>query len=236
MTGFKEKAQIFVIGVSIGLLVAGAFFILKLDDYFKELSLYKKVAQTLVPVKNTLISESDSHREQEKKVPVKIANKSAAVPDTFKFNETPLVPDTTKLITGDSLNSLFVAGDDIVVKKDELLSTKTVEVINMNPVADRPAAKDSLLEKVSGVKDDRIAGKQMFNLEFWQSPLNYKGYRMSKYKIVLYGIPSSDGLKLYKLEDVIYMKLGSNVYKLDYESNFKQYDRITDEQITNKLK
>jgi hypothetical protein len=74
------------------------------------------------------------------------------------------------------------------------------------------------------------------NIEFWSSPLNYKGYKMSKYKLVLYGIASAEGLKLFKLDDDIYMKSASFVYHLDAFSDFKAYERITDESIIFKLK
>ncbi|MBA3972044.1 MAG: hypothetical protein H0X46_07850 [Bacteroidetes bacterium] len=59
---------------------------------------------------------------------------------------------------------------------------------------------------------------------------------MNKYKLVVYGIPSPEGLKLFKLEDVIYIKLASFVYRLDASVDFKPYERITDEVVLNKLK
>jgi hypothetical protein len=126
--------------------------------------------------------------------------------------------------------------EDIVVRKDELLSTKTVEVINLNPTANRANAKDSLLQKVSGIKDDRVNSKQFFNIELWQSPLNYKGYKMSKYKIVLYGITSTDGWKVYTIDDLVYLKNATTVYKLENSTDFRAYEHITDENIISKLK
>lgn len=239
MSGFKEKAQIFIIGLSLGLLIAGAFFILKLDDYFKELNLYKKVSQTFTPAKENITAEQNPIIEKQKNAVVKPAKKKVETFDSAEIKKKEnivLETDTAKIHKPDTLSSTFVATDDIIVKKDELLSVKTLEVFNMNPTAQKPSAKDSLLQKVSGIKDDRNTGKQMFNVEFWQSPLNYKGYKMSKYKIVLYGINSAEGLKLFKLDEMIYMKYQSAVYKFDYTGDFRQYDRITDEQIINKLK
>jgi len=46
MSSFKEKSYGFIIGILVGLIVAGGFFIFKLDDYFKELSFYKSVSNT----------------------------------------------------------------------------------------------------------------------------------------------------------------------------------------------
>ena len=138
-------------------------------------------------------------------------------------------------VSKDSLTLENPVMDDVVVRKDELFSTKTLEVLNLDPVA-KMTSKDSLLQKVSGIKDDRSASKQFLNIEFWSSPLNYKGYKMSKYKLVLYGIASPEGLKLYKLDDITYIRSSSFIYRLDASGDFKPYERITDESITTKLK
>jgi len=240
MSNFREKAQVFIIGLSIGLLVAGAFFILKLDDYFKELNLYKKVSQSFSPAPPAESPEKQEAPEKTEKKPSQkpAASKAEGLTDSAAAPEkTDLVMDADTLnMKSDSANAIMAAEDDIVVRKDELLLTRTLEVNNLNPTASKQAGRDSLLQKVSGIKDDKPGSRQMFNIELWASPLNYKGYKMSKYKIVLYGIPSLENVKLYKLDDVIYLKSAAMVYRLDYASDFKQYERITDEQVTNKLK
>jgi hypothetical protein len=240
MSNFREKAQVFIIGLSIGLLIAGAFFILKLDDYFKELNLYKKVSQTFTeppkPSENNEKKEEGKTKKKENNRSTKAA--VATTPDSVTNSEegTSRTLNTDTLANkSDSLNAAMVAEGDVVVRKDELISTKTLEVYNLDPTA-KATGKDSLLQKVSGIKDDKSSGKQMFNIELWSSPLNYKGYKMSRYKMVLYGITTTDGIKLYKLDDVIYMKNGSNVYRLDHSADFKPYERITDELILTKLK
>ena len=63
-----------------------------------------------------------------------------------------------------------------------------------------------------------------------------KGYKMSKYKLILYGVSSPEGLKIYKLDDIVYLKSTSFVYRLDATGEFKPYERITDESILNRLK
>ncbi|MCW3083909.1 MAG: hypothetical protein JWP12_1275 [Bacteroidetes bacterium] len=236
MSNFKDKAQVFVIGLSIGLLIAGAFFILKLDDYFKELSIYKKVSQTFSSHPDsvvTVMEKPDAGKEVKTK-----KNKSTEPEQKEEMQTTSaqaMDADTLSGAKPDSLLPLMAGGDDFVVRKDELLSTKTIEVFNLNPTV-KSTAKDSLLQKVSGIKDDKTTDKQFFNVEFWESPLHYKGYKLSKYKMVLYGYASADNLKLYRLDDVIYLKTGTFVYRLDYVSDFKPYERITDEQIISKLK
>ncbi len=246
MSRFKEKTQTFIMGLMVGLLIAGSFFILKLDDYFKELNFYKTFIHTFT-------SETKTPETTEKLKEEKLDNQNKSTQPTSKHNfslgndssQTEVYDNggtvqdedtiTSSLSSNDSLGINSDSEGDIVVKKDELISTKTMEVIVLNPVSASAKAKDSLLQKISGITDDKNA-KQLFNIEFWQSPINYKGYKMSKYKIVLYGIASADAVKVFKTDDAIYLKNQTTVYKLDYASELRGYERISDESIISKLK
>ncbi|MBA3706021.1 MAG: hypothetical protein H0W84_09020 [Bacteroidetes bacterium] len=240
MSNFKEKSQLFIMGLMVGLLIAGGFFILKLDNYFQELNFYKSIAKTFSTRNNseTIVQLEDAAPDKEKKL---IVNKTKTKKTAFENDgdKTNLILNEDTLNTHSAKDSLLISGistDDIVVRKDEFLFTKTIEIFNLSPVANQGISKDSLLEKVSGINDDKPISKQLLNTEFWQSPLNYKGYKMSKNKIVLYGITSADGIKIYKLEDVIYLKNAASIFKLDYSSDFKPFEKIADEAIINKLK
>ncbi|MFL5763013.1 MAG: hypothetical protein ACJ77K_03665 [Bacteroidia bacterium] len=236
MSRFKERSQGFLVGIMVGLIVAGGFFILKLDDYFKELNFYKTLANSFssetkeqpVPAKPQEPVNVEKNKKTEKV-------KSIAAVEADDEDLKVVVPDTTIAKKDTLVLQNPELEDGVVIRKDELLSTKTLEVVNLDPVA-KMTQKDSLLQKVSGVKDDRFGTRQYFNLEFWSSPLNYKGYRMSKYKLILYGIASADGLKLFKADDVVYMKSAGLVYRLDPTGDFKPYERITDENIISRLK
>jgi len=235
MSSFKEKSYGFIIGILVGLIIAGGFFIFKLDDYFKELSFYKSVSKSFsseTKTEETPAQETEP-AENTKKKKTKVANFSK---NQEQFEEDKVVKSDTNSIVRDTLTLENPGGDDVmVVRKDELILTKTLEIINLDPVA-KMNGKDSLLQKVSGIKDDKSSGKQYLNLELWSSPLNYKGYKMSKYKLIMYGIASPEGLKLYKLDDVVYIKSASLVYRVDATGEFKPYERITDESVINRLK
>jgi len=246
MSNIKEKSQVFIMGLMAGLIIAGGFFILKLDDYFKELNFYKNIAKTFHPdsknTESTLKSE-DKTPVKEKKYKENIAkNKTVLNIDSSNIKKVKsdfvLDADTLKkALTKDSMKlESTESTEDIVVIKDELISTKTIELINLSPIINRMNSKDSLLQKVSGIKDDRNNAKQFATLELWQSPLNYKGYKMSKYKISLYGIGSIEALKVYTIDDVVYLKQGAIIYKLENSSDFRPYERITDESIVSKFK
>ena len=244
MSSFREKLQVFLLGLMVGLIIAGSFFILKLDNYFKELNFYKSISKTFSSAPKTdesIVKYDESDKTPEKKSSSTFVKNKPGYSDSSKIKNAKanLVLDADTLNSyalKDSMTANMGSSDNIVVRKDELLSTKTFDVINLDQPVSRANNKDSLLQKVSGIRDDRNNPKQFFNVEFWQSPLNYKGFKMSKYKIVLYGIALNDEIKIYKLDDVIYLKNSSLVLKLDYANDFRQFDRITDELIMNKLK
>ncbi len=244
MSSFKEKSQAFIMGLMAGLIIAGAFFILKLDNYFKELNFYKNIVKTFKSdskEKETIVITDNAAPLKEKKIRDNSKKKSVQLNDSsgseklktdFILNADTLSMHSPKDSTG--FNNAVVQ-EDIVIRKDELFLTKTIEIINLNPALNQNNSKDSLLHKVSGVKDDKNQ-KQFINIELWQSPLNYKGYKMGKYKVVLYGITSLEGLKIFAIENNIYLKHGTIVYNLENTSEFKPYERVTDENIINKLK
>ncbi len=235
MSSFKEKSQGFIIGIMVGLIVAGGFFILKLDDYFKELNFYKSVSNTFsINNKEAEPIEVDSTKTVAAVKKGKTKQLQTDENTISEENRTVFLSDSSS-VSKDSLILENPNSENLIVRKDELLSTKTVDVINLNPVT-KLTAKDSLLQKVSGIKEDKSYYKQFLNIEFWSSPLNYKGYKMSKYKLVVYGIASAEGIKLYNLDEVIYLKSASFVYRLDSSGDFKPYERITDEAVINKLK
>ncbi len=232
MSTLKEKTQVFIIGLLIGLLVAGGFFLFKLDDYFKELNFYKHFAENFSSEKKAEKMEAQNDKKENKKEQNPKTTKQIEK-ETVKTK--PLHSDTTKSILIDSVVTNNIDPEEIIVKKDEMINSKTQEIINLNPIAKTNISKDSLLHKVSGINEGKEA-KPFLNIEFWQSPLNYKGYKMSKYKLIIYGINPTDPFKLFKIDESVYLKSNSSIYKLDYTFEFKPYEKITDEGIISKLK
>ncbi|MCX6295732.1 MAG: hypothetical protein NTX97_06635, partial [Bacteroidetes bacterium] len=152
MSSFREKSQGFIIGILVGLIVAGGFFVFKLDDYFKELNFYKSVSKTFSSDKKEetpTVKDLSTPEIKEKKDKTKSVKISKEETD---FENTASTKTDSIKVSIDSLTLENPNTDGIVVRKDELLSTKTIEVINLSPVA-KMSSKDSLLQKVSGIKD-----------------------------------------------------------------------------------
>lgn len=225
----------------LGLLVGGGFFILKLDDYFAELNFYKQLSQkqektTEERTEDKAVGKSKENQSKSK-MPYKPISTAGTV-DTTRKESTVLRTNVDSSGIGDTVRLAMAEGntntnENIVVRKDELLATRQVGMENISVNAND---KDSLLQKVSGIRDDKNIVKQSMNVEFWRSPINYRGYKMAKNKIVLFGVAEQDDVKLYHLEEGHYIKLQQGVYKIDYTNDFRQFERINDESILARIK
>lgn len=235
---FRDKIQVFFFGLMLGLLIGACFFVFKLDGYFKELSFYKSNAKKGI-VKEVMLSpvnEKPAEKRNYKsvsKAPAKTATVADSV-DVENVQETALVSNNQNdSLLNDSAG--IYNEENIVVKKDELISARTVDMQVIKGTKDIvPGNSDSLLNKISGVKKETPVTS--YKVEFWMSPLNYKGYKMLKNKIILYGINPAEPVKFYKLDGVVYCRTSSLLYKLDYSPEFRYFEVVTDESLITKIK
>ncbi len=100
------------------------------------------------------------------------------------------------------------------VKKDESLANEAAK--KLNPAADLPEE-----EKVS----------PNYLVEFWVSPINYRGYKMSKNKLILFGIEEPDAVKLYRVNEALYMSYLKEYYRLNDSFDFVSYQKLKDSEI-----
>ena len=235
MQQFRDKLQVFFMGLMLGLLVGVGFFLLKLDDYFKELNFYKHISLS----QDATTKESDDSKSSQ-------PNKNGSSNATYKA---PLkmispYPDSTdrseQNVSQANQSSTDTAQNhaDIVVMKDELIGVKQLDVINNTLTASGNGVtnKDSLLQKYSDIRDDRNNPKQQYAIEYWHSPINYKGYKLSKNKVILFGITMQDEIALVKLDDGLFLKIQQVPYKLELNDDFRQFEKVSDESLLARLK
>jgi hypothetical protein len=241
MIQFKDKIPAFLLGILTGLIIAVGFFIFKLDVYFERIKLYENITKTIYTYSKK--QKDNSHED------LSTANKEIETPtSTEKLRserKNTLASSSQEVSVKDnSTDSLYFNStendedlEEVIIERDRLLEALPFQIINLNLLSASEKTADSLLQKVSGVKDDRNSERNLITVELWKSPLNYKGYKMSKTKLVVYGLQNIDGFKLYKLDGVVYAKLtSSTVYRLEQTYDYKPYQQVHDEAILNKLK
>lgn len=202
---FKYKIPPFVFGVSIGLLAGIAFFIFKIDDYLKKFN-----KPDIDNIK--IVEQSVSNSSSENKDAVKAEKKSR------------ISTKNSPNINYSEVDALLKE-DDIKVAQEELLSVKNIKVIDL----DETTKRDTLTGQLAGVTSSDYPN--LFFVEFWKTPLNSKGYRMTRNRVILYGLSDFSSITIYKVDDNFYLKNDDVVYKISSGTEFKPMELVQDSNL-----
>ena len=207
---FKYKIPPFVFGVSIGLLAGVAFFIFKIDDYLKKFNKpnidnIKIVEQSLSPIN----SSQKENRKSDKKKSINTKNSP-----NINYKE---------------VDALLNDAEDIKIAQEELLSVKNIKVIDL----DGNQKRDTLTGQLAGVSSKDYPN--LFFVEFWKTPLNSKGYRMTRNRVILYGLSDFSNITIYKVDDNYYLKNDDVVYKISAGTEFKSMELVRDSELLAKI-
>lgn len=122
--------------------------------------------------------------------------------------------DTTVVKSKNFNNS----SDDIVVAKDELLHVRNIK-IEGSPAVKTGKNLDSLLINDKTAKSNA----NILKVEFWRSPINYRGYLLTDTKLVLYGIYIYEDVSLEIRNNKLYMLYQNNYYLLEKNDDFQPF-------------
>ena len=215
MSAGGGKSFSFVSGVLLGMLAAIGLVFLIMND-FNPLNLVNvkeeiNSSDTLVDLRNNKAPTTRKNRKNNSTLQKEdYTNKN----DSFAFqNDT----ETVKISLTD---------EDIIVRRDELLESRSLELIVLDGKA-KSNKSDSLLKLI----DNNGNEKTQFKIEFWKSPINYRGFKMIRNNIIAFGLETSENCKLFSYEQQYYLKHGSAVYKIYLTSDFQSFTKINDESI-----
>ncbi len=102
--------------------------------------------------------------------------------------------------------------------------------VNMNDKANAKYKIDTAILKKN--KEHKTTALKNYKVEFWQSPINFKGYKFIGNTIQLYGLDVKN-IKLYDVNNTVYIKVINTVYKLKNCSDACVYQTETDTEILN---
>lgn len=205
----KRKIAPFIFGVTVGLLIGVAIFVFKINDVFLKLKESASGRVTIIeqPVKN---------------VPVKEPKKAKS--ERFRIDAS-----RQKKVNYREVDSLIADDADINIAREELVTVKQVKPIIVND--NLAAANDSASAGSAKTAGDEAA--PVF-VEFWRTPLNSRGYRFSRNKLMLYGFADPNVL-IYDLDNTFYLKISDKVYRLFPGGEFRQMERVVDAELVAKL-
>ena len=191
------------------MVVGLSFFVFKINEVFDKLKDSAKGQITVIqqPVKN--VPETNP-KKQINKNRFKLKLKPAPNPN---YRET---------------DSLISNDPDLKIAREELQTVRNVKMIRLG---ERQHA-DTLAANLAGVDLDN---SDLYFVEFWRTPLNSKGYRFTKNKIMLYGFVDYNNILLYELDGSYYVKASGVVYRVFYGGDFKALERVVDTELLAKI-
>ena len=240
--------QNFIIGLLIGIIGGGIIVWLEMKDANRNF-----LSQILYEL-NTLKLEKKIAEDKHQKEKIAETKNQKSSNRQSKLSKNDFVPEKT--IYGDSLknpvnkndsllssvkipdslqaDSGLLSSENIVVKKDRLVFSTFLKLKVLDDPGGAGAAKDSLIGEISGVH--REDEKREFSIEFWESPINYRGYKMGNKKIILFGINGEyENFSLYEVDKKIYLKYNDLVFQLDATYNFEPLKKVSDKTLLAKL-
>lgn len=219
--------------------------------------------QSFLGKNNSYLFNIDKNNNSLEDTKQSYANSKLKRKEPDRYNDTTLLSKDT-MLTGEKIlnkedknneNKKMVVSDDgevleenIVIKKDKLLFSKVIKIIdltylgegrrnsNTNTNIDHLLAAESAEKLNPDAKlpeNDRAS--QSFLVEFWESPINYRGYKLLKNKIILFGIDNPDVLQIYMLSGNIYIQHYQEFYLLEDAEDFQIFKKIKDHIILSKL-
>ncbi|OIQ29900.1 MAG: hypothetical protein BM555_05525 [Crocinitomix sp. MedPE-SWsnd] len=140
--------------------------------------------------------------------------------------------DSTQILT-DSLqiDSLIVeipldSGEiesDISIRREKLISTVWVGVDVLKDIT-----KDTLANQLIGV-EQTFPTKML--VEFWESPLNFSGYKLSRNKLVMFGMPDNLVYKILRNETDYFITTENIYYSIKETEEFLPYLEVQKEEV-----
>ena len=176
-------------------------------------------AATVESMNNEVKSDIASAQEQD--VPPAAASSNAS--DEYVIKSDALVLDT-----------VFYAAS-FILNTDRAIASRAPEAESKA----KPIVKGN---KTTSVAEDTAAIPMVKNatltlkVEFWQSPINYRGYKFNGMRVQLYGIQNPQKVKFKVINDELYMLNQGQVFHIIKEDRYNSYWPETDKAVLKMLK
>ena len=157
--------------------------------------------------------------------------------DSIDLAVNPFTKDTLdKVATHENSNGPVLPGDSLKVEKDKKTTQSIYSVSAFETVSPIGTEKDDGKVstgdpdglKVSNVK--KVRGTTV-KVEYWQSVVNFKGYKLSDSKLQLYDVKPEESVSFKYLDKQLYMKKNGSFYKMNASGNFEQYQKETNSDV-----
>lgn len=152
--------------------------------------------------------------------------------EIVKQNQTTLPSDTTSSSNNIAINT----EDSIVIKKDKKIDESTISIANfqsINSVNNEESnnVSNQHRENSLGVNAIKKLNNTTLKIEYWESAVNFNGYKLDGNNLKVFGIKPDDKVSFKFLDDKLYIKKKENYYKLEPSGEFEHYTKEVNREI-----
>ncbi|MBK7129697.1 MAG: hypothetical protein IPM74_05685 [Crocinitomicaceae bacterium] len=137
--------------------------------------------------------------------------------------------DSSYINSEDSLMAAMMMDSTLM---DENISTeKLIRSVNL-PINDltEVASADTTMQNLLGIEE--VQNTNMF-VEFWESPLNFEGYKLSRKKLVVYGLSPQFDYKIYRDGGDYFFSYQNVYYKMKETQDFLPFSEVSKTEVFN---
>lgn len=73
------------------------------------------------------------------------------------------------------------------------------------------------------------------SVQFWSSPVNFKGYKYNGQTLLLYGVDPSENIEFKEYGNQLYLKRGNQYYIINLANDYKKFTRLTNTAVIKEL-
>jgi hypothetical protein len=230
----RNRFLLFILGLTVGALVSGAIVYLSINKEKSALSVSRGMIEEIASKVSVLLSRKNEKKEEPHQIEHTDLSTRTEKKDTLEEAAPADTIAASNEVVTDSLTADLNKGDeDIVVRKDELIESKPLDVVELSPDKNVKTKADSLLEKASGIKSEKrnTGEKIMIAVEYWRSPINYRGYKLGKNKLVVYGLDTTVPITILKHNGSLFMSYDQNVYRIEPSNDYRAFEKVNDPNI-----
>ncbi len=116
--------------------------------------------------------------------------------------------------------------EGLSIKRDEQIAAMRIPIIYLEPSVE----KDSVIKDLLGINENLPTE---MTAQFWSSPLNFSGYKLSKNTLILYGLSDQYEYIVYHKNDAYYLSNDAIFYVLEETQQFLPYSEVDKTSVLN---
>ena len=158
-----------------------------------------------------------------------VVNKSSEINQPERKTIKELLPETQQTYSdsiipapSDSNVSVspadYAATDELIIRRDEMIVSRTMEAARLNTRDQGKLKNDSLLRQLTEAPATDI---NRYKVEYWRSPVNFRGYKLIRNSLIIFGLSPDIPASLQQSPDYLLLKYGNQTFKLTPVETFE---------------